>query len=431
MVRDPWATHHGGMETEGTRKTEPAGDREGLRRLGWVIVWILLGLLAVISLVALGHLVQEVAVQVLTATGTLSLASQILQPAATLLVVVGTIVLVVVVLKSLVRARSVAHSPGGPSALDDVIRTPILVVAALLVLVWSAAYPSSGPWPPLFYLGVILVACGVALFLTDPRLARSSAVGADAGDQSESQLASSLPGVRARRRRDRSHLGAFTVGTLFIIVAVLGLLGSIGIANIDVRIFPALVLTILAGGLLFGTWIGRARWLTILCVLTLPFVALANIIDVPIAGGVGSITYAPRSAAELRSSYTFGAGSMTLDLSALTTTAPNATIVVTLAAGDLSVEIPRQGIHVVIESSVRAGQIETIGRDVHHPYAYRSGFDLSASSTYGSEYPGLIHLIVHAGVGAVRVYVQPTVVVQHQPDRAGNGPASSPGKGQS
>ena len=429
MVRDPWATHHGGMETEGTRKTEPAGDREGLRRLGWVIVWILLGLLAVISLVALGHLVQEVAVQVLTATGTFSLASQILQPAAALLVVVGTIVLVVVVLKSLVRARSVAHSPGGPSALDDVIRTPILVLAALLVLVWSAAYPSSGPWPPLFYLGVILVACCVSLFLTDPRLARSSAVEAVAGDQSESQLASSPPGVRVRRRRDRSHLGAFTVGTLFIIVAVLGLLGSIGIANIDVRIFPALVLTILAGGLLFGTWVGRARWLMILCALTLPFVALANLIDVPIAGGVGSITYAPRSAAELRSSYTYGAGSMTVDLSALTGKDPNTTVVATLAAGDLTVKVP-QGVHIVIDASVRAGQIETIS---HHltVESSRSGFDLSASSTYGSDSPGLIRLIVHCGVGTVRVYVAATAFVRSKPETTSHKPASSPGKGQS
>ncbi len=426
MVRGPWATHHGGMETEGTRKTEPAGDREGLRRLGWVIVWILLGLLAVISLVALGHLVQEVAVQVLTATGTFSLASQILQPAATLLVVVGTIVLVVAVLKSLVRARSVAHSPGGPSALDDVISTPVLFLAALLVLVWSAAYPSSGPWPPLFYLGVILVACGVALFLTDPRLARSSAVEAAAG---ESQLASSPPGVRARRRRDRSHLGAFTVGTLFIIVAVLGLLGSIGLANIDVRIFPALVLTILAGGLLFGTWVGRARWLMILCALTLPFVALANLIDVPIAGGVGSITYAPRSAAELRSSYTFGAGSMTVDLSALTGKDPNTTVVATLAAGDLTVKVP-QGVHIFIDASVRAGQIETIS---HHltVESSRSGFDLSASSTYGSDSPGLIRLIVHCGVGTVRVYVAATAFVRSKPETTSHKPASSPGKGQS
>jgi len=301
------------------------------------------------------------------------------------------------------------------------------------VLAWSAFYPnpSWGPWPPLFYLGVILVACGAALFLTDPRLARSSAIVAVGGDQGASELISTPPAARARQRRNRSHLGAFTLGTLFILVAGLGFLGSIGLSNVDVRIFPALVLTILAGGLLIGTWVGRARWLAILCVLTLPFVALANIIDVPVAGGVGSITYAPRSAAELQTSYTFGAGDMTLDLSALKLTDPNATIVATLAAGDLTVEIPRQGVHVVIDSSVRAGQIETIGRDVHHPYTYRTGFDLSASSTYGSEYPGLIHLIVHTGVGTARVYVQPRLVEQQKPDRAGNGPASSPGKGQS
>ena len=428
MAACPCGSHDAGVGIEEVR------EHDGLRRMAWVVVWIILGILALVSLVALGHVVRAVATRLLLASGMFSAVAGLVRSAAILVLLVGAIVLPVVVVVRLVRARSAPPSPGGSGALKEAFGPPTLIFTALLVLAWSAIYQPVGPLatgalatssPSLFYVGLVLLAIGIALFVTAPRLTGSATAVALAEGEQGGQSASSQQPTRERERRERSHLGAFTVGAVLIIVAILGLLGSFGLVNIDIRIFPALVLTALGAGILLGTWVGRALWLTILCVMTLPFVALANIIDLPIAGGVGSVTYSPHTGADLADSYSFGVGRMTLDLSALKATDPNTTVLATLAAGDLLVEVP-SGVHVVIDSSVRAGQIEISG---HHAGVYRSGLDLSTTSTFGSDSPGLVHLIVHCGVGTIRVYAPGTTLPEKQSSSSRQGPKSSPGKG--
>jgi hypothetical protein len=410
---------------------EEVRDHDARRRMAWVVVWIVLGMLAFVSLVALGHVARDVARSVLNTLGMFRRSAVLLQSAAILTLLVGAIVLPVVLILRIVRARSASHPPSRSDALKKAFNLPTLIFAALLVLAWSAIYQPFGPLatgpllnhpPSLFYLGLILLAIGLALFVAD-RSPDGTQTAVARAEESGTQSALTLQ----RKRREHSYLGAFTVGSLLIIVAVLGLLDSFSAVNIDLRILPALTLTILGAGILVGTWMGRARWLTILCVLTLPFVALANVIDVPIAGGVGSVTYSPSAKAELQGAYRLGVGHMTLDLTSLEATHANATVSASLAAGELYVEVP-QGIHVVVDTSVRAGEIQ-INRQKSG--TGQSGLDLRDTSTFASDSPGLIHLIINCGICTVQVSVARAATPKRKSDPGRQRTNAKAGEGKS
>lgn len=385
-------SHDAGMAVEDLR------GHNGWRSLAWVVVWIISGLLAFMSLTTLGPLVRDVAGKVLFSMGMFGSFARILRAGIMLLLLIGAVVLPVVVIVRLVRALSASRAANRPGAFKEVFTLPVLLASALLVVCWSALFQPFGPldtgtlvnFPPgLFYLGLILLCVGATLFATDRRPAPTLATTPRAGTDAASP--------REKKQRERSHLGAFTLGALLIIVAIIGLVGSFGITNVDVRIIPALGLTVLAAGMLIGTWVGKARWLAILCLLTLPFVAVANIIDVPISGGWGNVTYSPHAPADLQDSYSYGMGTVTLDLSKLDAGSAERNVDVTLAVGDLTVILPMDA-HAVIDASTRAGALSLVG------WSGDSGLDISGSTTFGRRMPGLLHLTLHIGVGSIQVY---------------------------
>lgn len=380
---------------------EELREHNGLRKTAWVVVWIISGLLAFMSLTTLGPLARDVAGRVLYSLGMFGPFAGIIETGIMLLLIIGAVVLPVVVIVRLVRALSAPRAAHGPGVFKEVFTLPVLLASAFLVVCWSALFHPFGRldtgtlvnFPPgLFYLGLVLLCVGVTLFATDRHpsaaLATTPGAGTDAAFPQE------------KKQRDRSHLGAFTLGALLIIVAIIGLVGSFGITDVDVRIIPALALTVLAAGMLVGTWVGKARWLTILCLLTLPFVAVANIIDVPISGGWKNVTYSPHTSADLQDSYSYGMGTVTLDLSKLDVGSAERSVDATVAAGDLTVIIPAD-IHVVIDASVRAGELSLSG--MRHGYG-DSGLDISASKDFAQGSPGLLRLTLHIGVGSIDLY---------------------------
>src|SRR5439155_11507684 len=92
----------------------------------------------------------------------------------------------------------------------------------------------------------------------------------------------SLPGtppparIPARRPREHSGLGLATLGIAFVVVGVAAVLHNAGAVHLSLSQYAALALTLLAGGLLVGTWWGRARWLALPAAALVPLILVAS-----------------------------------------------------------------------------------------------------------------------------------------------------------
>ena len=76
-----------------------------------------------------------------------------------------------------------------------------------------------------------------------------------------------------RLRRERSRLGPITLASALLAVGGAALLNNIGLTSLTGGQLGALALIVLGAGLVVGAWWGRARWLTFIGLLLLPFVA--------------------------------------------------------------------------------------------------------------------------------------------------------------
>src|SRR4030095_7870230 len=78
----------------------------------------------------------------------------------------------------------------------------------------------------------------------------------------------------------------------------------------------AVFLTVLGGGLVVGTWWGRAWGLIPVGLLAVPVVAVAALAgSVPVQGDVAERLFQPTSVAEVRPTYRLTGGELILDLS--------------------------------------------------------------------------------------------------------------------
>jgi phage shock protein PspC (stress-responsive transcriptional regulator) len=172
------------------------------------------------------------------------------------------------------------------------------------------------------------------------------------------------PPPRLRPKRPRSGLGAATFGLALVAVGVAALLDHWGAVRLSLAQFLALPLTILAGGLLIGAWVGRARWLAVFAALLVPFVLVASLVNVPFIGGFGTRTFAPHELGDGTATYRLVAGRMFVDLSGLGSQAESSStrlhVTVSEVAGAVEVILPPH-VPVHVDARVGAGVSDVLG----------------------------------------------------------------------
>jgi phage shock protein PspC (stress-responsive transcriptional regulator) len=201
---------------------------------------------------------------------------------------------------------------------------------------------------------------------------------------------------RPPKPRQPSVLGRLTLATLLIAVGVMGVGQSAGWWDPYPRHYAGAIIATLGFALVIGAFVGRARWLIALGLMTTPLLFGAALLDVPLVGGFGNPHYTPTSGAELSSEYRLVGGEMILDLSALDL-APGETyqIDTSIAFGTLEIRVP-EGLGVNIEAQVDAGQISRNGVPVD------DGINLDSIQTLAGD--GAIELDAHVGFGEITIY---------------------------
>ncbi|HEY7282014.1 MAG TPA: PspC domain-containing protein [Actinomycetota bacterium] len=186
-------------------------------------------------------------------------------------------------------------------------------------------------------------------------------------------------------RKERSNLGLATFGVAFLVVGVAALLDVLNVIDVTLVQYLALGLTVLAAGLLVGSWVGRARWLVLPALILVPFVLVASLVTVPFKGGFADRHIVPVPVAGGSVTYHLVAGRLSIDLTQPpaatgTTAAASATpqrITATVVAGEISVVVPRDAA-VHVHSTVGAGTLDTLA--VHD-----AGFKLDRQAGQSSE----------------------------------------------
>ena len=197
-------------------------------------------------------------------------------------------------------------------------------------------------------------------------------------------------------RRERSRLGPITLASALLAVGGAALLNNIGLTSLTGGQLGALALIVLGAGLVVGAWWGRARWLTFIGLLLLPFVALFNLVDVPLRGEVGSNLSSPRTQEDIDANYEVLAGDLTIDLGRYRFYEEPADLDLDLAFGEVTVFVPR-GVYVEMTGSMEAGQIDFLGTS-------RGGRSLDINDTDGdSASDARLIIALDAGVGHVEV----------------------------
>jgi phage shock protein PspC (stress-responsive transcriptional regulator) len=167
------------------------------------------------------------------------------------------------------------------------------------------------------------------------------------------------PPPRAPRRRP--FLGPLTFAVALIVTGLALVLDNLDVLDLTVGQTLAVFLTVLGGGLLVGTWWGRAWGLIPVGLLAVPVVALAALAGpVPVEGGVAERLFQPQTPAEVRSSYRLAAGELILDLSKVELGPGQPPIQASVAGGRLLVVVPDE-VAAEVRGRVGAGSLDLLG----------------------------------------------------------------------
>lgn len=192
--------------------------------------------------------------------------------------------------------------------------------------------------------------------------------------------------------------------TLALVAIAEGLLGMWDVDHaVDISAYAALGLAITALMLLVGAFVGRPGGLIALGLAGSVALGVTSVVDAATGGAVSDqdIRANPMLASEVMPDYTFGTGSLTLDLSQVTDidALDGRDIDINLNAGDVTVILPT-GLNAQVDASIRyAGEIDL---DDYN----RGGFNISVERTLASV-PGpgapTIDLDIESRVGQITV----------------------------
>jgi phage shock protein PspC (stress-responsive transcriptional regulator) len=198
------------------------------------------------------------------------------------------------------------------------------------------------------------------------------------------------PAARVKTPKPRSVLVPVTLSLLAILA------GGLGLAGVSAATGVALALLVTGVALMVGAWRGRAKWLIPLGLVLAVALAAASVIDVPVRGGSGDVTFRPLTVSDVHTPYRLAAGNLVVDLSALHLDGATLTVVASVAAGHLDVIVPA-GAAVQVDAHAGAGDLDLLGR-------HWDGLDVGRQvSEPGAPDAGLLVLRPRVGAGGVEV----------------------------
>jgi phage shock protein PspC (stress-responsive transcriptional regulator) len=164
-----------------------------------------------------------------------------------------------------------------------------------------------------------------------------------------------------RRPRRRPFLGPLTVAVALIATGLALALDNLDVIDLSVGQLLAVFLTVLGGGLLVGTWWGRAWGLIPIGLLAVPVVALTALAGpVPVEGGVAERLFQPTTPAEVRPGYRLAGGELVLDLSKVKFGPDAPPVQASVAGGRLLVVLPDE-VAADVRGRVGVGSLDLLG----------------------------------------------------------------------
>jgi phage shock protein PspC (stress-responsive transcriptional regulator) len=208
---------------------------------------------------------------------------------------------------------------------------------------------------------------------------------------------SPAPPVRAPKHR--SALGRITVSLAALVAGALAWAEAAGADGLTPARITAVALAIVGGGLVVGTWYGRARWLVavgLLLCLGLGVAAAADATGGTLHGGVGSRSWVV-DPARAHQDYRLGIGEATLDLTSLPTDAGHIVVTGRVGLGHLIVVIP-DGLSVRLHAKAKIGDITEFGTDL-----VNGNSGVERTRTYGPAGDPQVDVEALIGTGQVEV----------------------------
>lgn len=202
------------------------------------------------------------------------------------------------------------------------------------------------------------------------------------------------------RERERSILGRLTLGLALVTLGVLTALDRLGVFDLTVRDAMAVALLVVGLGLVVGTWLGRARWLSILAaLLLLPGLVLSTALhemDVPLGSGIGERSFGTTAVADVQPTYELGVGSLRLDFANLDMAEETVETTARVGLGQIEITVPEDAT-IVVHYDITGGRVELFGNAVE-------GQPVRGTQVFNGE-PGAgrLELTVEVALGQVEV----------------------------
>ena len=199
--------------------------------------------------------------------------------------------------------------------------------------------------------------------------------------------------------RVRSILFAATISCTLIAWGALGAADASG-ADIRAGTYPALALAVVGVGLLAGARFGRSRGLIVVGLVLALVTAAAVVADRlgPFNGDAVDLTLRPTTVAELPASTEYAIGNATFDLTDVEFSDADASMAVSIGAGEIIVIVPPD-VDVTVNASMGVGEVLLFSDSSGGPGVDRTVTDLGRDGTGG----GLLELTIEAGVGNLEV----------------------------
>ncbi len=273
------------------------------------------------------------------------------------------------------------------------------VVLAIVLIATSDALGwwgfGSGPWPLLVIVGI-----GVAVWYSARHKPSGPAGPPPSAPSPRAEPTEPLmPAPAVVSRRPASPLGLLTLSVAALTAGVLVALDLGDLISLPSIVLFAVLTTIVGLGLVVGSVTGRPRWLIVPGVLLALVTAAVAATPTYASGQTGNTVWAPTSASSIASPYEWGAGDVTLDLSAVSPTT-RTPVRAGLGAGTLTVVLPPTA-RAEVTGSVGIGTITMPDGSVS------SGFGRDVRETLvgpsGSSGGGTLLLELNVGVGELRV----------------------------